>query len=61
MILYLFFDFLLSTCPKKKMETEKCPKAADSPLHIALHTEGPIKLFSKLNILTRYNEILQTE
>ena len=26
-----FFDSLLSTCPKK-METEKWPKAADSPL-----------------------------
>ena len=31
MLLYLFFDSLLSTCPKK-METEKWPKAADSPL-----------------------------
>ena len=31
MPLYLFFDFLLSTCPKK-METEKWPKAADSPI-----------------------------
>ena len=30
MLLY-FFDSLLSTCPKK-METEKCPKAADSSL-----------------------------
>ena len=28
MLLYLFFDSLLSTCPKK-METEKWPKAAD--------------------------------
>ena len=33
MLLYLFFDFLLSTCPKK-MATEKSPKAADSPLLI---------------------------
>ena len=31
MLLYLFFDSLSSTCPKK-METEKWPKAADSPL-----------------------------
>ena len=31
MLLYLFFDSLLSTCPKK-METKKWPKAADSPL-----------------------------
>ena len=30
-LLYLFFDFLLSTC-RKKMETEKWLKAADSPL-----------------------------
>ena len=29
---YIFFDSLLSTCPKK-METEKWPKAADSPLN----------------------------
>ena len=28
MLLYLFFDFLLSTSPKK-MKTEKWPKAAD--------------------------------
>ena len=31
MLLYLFFDSLLSSCPKK-MDTEKWPKAADSPL-----------------------------
>ena len=31
MLLCLFFDFSLSTCPRK-METEKWPKAADSPL-----------------------------
>ena len=31
MQLYLFFDYLLSTCPNK-IETEKWPKAADSPL-----------------------------
>ena len=31
MLLYLFFDSSLSTCPKK-METEKWPQAADSPL-----------------------------
>ena len=31
MLLYLFFDSLLSTCPKK-METEKWPKAAHSSL-----------------------------
>ena len=31
MLLYWFFDSLFSTCPKK-METEKWPKAADSPL-----------------------------
>ena len=34
MLLYLFFDSLLSTCPKK-MTTEKWPKAADSPLLIS--------------------------
>ena len=32
MLLYLFFDSLLSTCPKK-METEKWPKLVDSPLY----------------------------
>ena len=32
MLLYLFFDSSLSTCPKK-METEKWPKASDSPLY----------------------------
>ena len=31
MLLYLFFDSLLSTC-RKKMETEKWPKAVDSLL-----------------------------
>ena len=31
MLLYSFFDSLLSSCPKK-METKKWPKAADSPL-----------------------------
>ena len=31
MLLYFFFDSLLSTCPKK-IETETWPKAADSPL-----------------------------
>ena len=31
MLLYLFFDSLLSTC-LKKMQTEKWPKAADPPL-----------------------------
>ena len=31
MLLYLFFDLLLSTCPKE-METAKWPKTADSPL-----------------------------
>ena len=31
MLLYLFFDFSLSTYPKR-METEKLFKAADSPL-----------------------------
>ena len=31
MLLYLFFDSLLSTCPKK-METEKWPKVAYSLL-----------------------------
>ena len=34
MLLFLFFDSLLSTCPKK-METEKWPTAADSPLYSA--------------------------
>ena len=36
MLLYLFFDSLLSTFPKK-METEKWPKAADSPLQYSNH------------------------
>ena len=31
MLLYLFYDSLLPTCPKK-METEKWPKAANSSL-----------------------------
>ena len=31
MLLYLFLDSLLCTCPRK-METEKWPNAADSPL-----------------------------
>ena len=31
MLLYLFYNSTLSTRPKK-METEKWPKAADSPL-----------------------------
>ena len=33
MLLYLFFDSLLSTCPKK-MEIQKWPKAVDSPIYI---------------------------
>ena len=33
MLLYLYLDSLLSTC-QKKMETEKWPKAVDSPLFI---------------------------
>ena len=40
MLLYLFFDSLLSTC-QKKMETEKLPEAADSLLYIYLH--GSVK------------------
>ena len=32
MLLYLIFDSVLSTYPKK-METEKSPKVADSPLN----------------------------
>ena len=32
LLVHLFFDFALSTCPKK-METEKWPKAADSLLY----------------------------
>ena len=39
MLLYLFFDSLLSTCPKK-METEKWPKAADSVLR---STKRPLR------------------
>ena len=35
MLPYLFFDSLLSTCPKR-MEIEKWPKVADSPLHYIL-------------------------
>ena len=31
-ILYVFFDSLLSICPKK-IKTERWPKADDSPLH----------------------------
>ena len=38
MLLYFLFDSLLSTCPKK-METEKWPKAADSPLLIIVEKE----------------------
>ena len=39
MLLYIFFYSLLSTCPKK-IETEKLPTAADSPLHsIPLHID----------------------
>ena len=33
MLLYLFFDSVLSACPKK-MEPEKWLKAADSPLNV---------------------------
>ena len=33
MLLYLFFNSLLSTCPKK-LETEKWPKAVHSPIYI---------------------------
>ena len=33
MLLYLFLDSLLSTCPKK-METEKWPKTVDSLIYI---------------------------
>ena len=32
MLIYLFFDYLLSTCPKK-MKTEKWSKVVDSTLH----------------------------
>ena len=35
MLLYLFFDSLLSICPEK-MKTEKWPKAADSPLRMCI-------------------------
>ena len=35
---YLFIDSLLSTC-QKKMETEKWPKAADSPLLLRKHIQ----------------------
>ena len=35
MLLYLFFDFLLSAC-QKKMETAKWPKAADFPLMVEI-------------------------
>ena len=38
MLLYLFFDSLLCTCPKK-METEEWPEAADSPLYIYLYVQ----------------------
>ena len=40
MLLYLIFDSLLSTCPKK-METAKWPRAADSPLYETLTRKVP--------------------
>ena len=35
MLLNLFFDSLLATCPKK-MKTEKWSKASDSPLFVSI-------------------------
>ena len=64
MLLYLFFDSLLSTCPKKNMETGKWPKAADSPLHGQILTKNPTVLQTtllKIQILrsiTRYTHLL---
>ena len=49
MLLYLFFDFLLSTRPKKK-ETEKWPKAADSPLLRDKHNKYLNASFQNLEI-----------
>ena len=50
MLLYLFFNSLLSTCPKK-MENEKWPNAADSPLYC----------FFLLRVLTRYARVRSSE
>ena len=47
MLLYLFFDSLLSAC-QKKMETEKWPKAADSPLNRIFFFNKSIKWQSYL-------------
>ena len=49
MLLYLFFDSLLSTC-LKKMETEKWPNAADSPLHFQFFSYA----FRSLNRFTTF-------
>ena len=45
MLLYLFFDSLLLTC-QKKMDTEKWPKATDSPLLTGFFME--INTYTKL-------------
>ena len=55
MLLYLFFDFLLSTCQKKKIETEKWPKAADSPLHV-FSIDNPKKILSLRLYRSTFNE-----
>ena len=47
MLQYLFFDSILSTRPKKKMETEKWRKAADSPLYLNGSLLYPIRFEMK--------------
>ena len=54
MLLYLFFDFLLSTCPKK-MEIEKWAKSADSPLTFVSYC-FPSKIRCRSKILQLYKK-----
>ena len=49
MLLYLFFDCLLSTC-SEKTENVKRPKAADFPLRFYRFSQNSILI----NILVRY-------
>ena len=56
MLLYLFFDSLLSnTCPKK-MATDKWPMAADSPLLCLM----PAFFFTKMYYVNSFIAILVT-
>ena len=61
MLLYLFFDSLLSTC-QKKMKMEKCPKAADSPLshwnQKRVWSSSWIRIKSKWTIIGELNHSL---